>query len=288
MDTTPTEVQASAEPTAIETTSAEPVVKETHFGDDWHKKLVANDDGTVDEKELKKLERFKTPKDLAKAFIEAQNKISDGVRKPLSKDASPEAIAEWRKDMGIPDAPDGYDLNIDGVQIGEFDKPLVDTFLARMHASNASPEIVKEAIAAYYDTQRQVADTMAQMDVDGAAQKESALRELYGNEYAPNMTRISNLLATAPDGVRDALMAARSPDGSLISNKPEFNTWLTDIAMKSGQPNTTATPNSTAIARDSAEARMVEIRGKMGTQEYYANDGAMQKEYMKLLESMGR
>src|SRR3546814_3644725 len=51
--------------------------------------------------------------------------------------ATPEQIAEWRKEQGIPEKPEDYDLKFDnGLVIGEADKPLVAEFLKASHATN--------------------------------------------------------------------------------------------------------------------------------------------------------
>ena len=81
----------------------------TKPADDWRTRLAGGD-----EKELKRLSRFASEADVYKAYRELEKKKSSGeLKQALSKDATPEQIAEWRKENGIPETPDKYDLTFE-------------------------------------------------------------------------------------------------------------------------------------------------------------------------------
>src|SRR3546814_10458699 len=81
--------------------------------------------------------------------------------------ATPEQIAEWRKEQGIPEKPEDYDLKFDnGLVIGEADKPLVAAFLKASHATNVTPAQAKAQIASYYAIQEQQQAARAEKDED--------------------------------------------------------------------------------------------------------------------------
>lgn len=261
-NTTPAQTTETQEVNTTET----PVIKETVFGDDWREKLSAKDDGSVDDDLIKKLSRYNTPKDAAKALAEAQKKISEGIKKPLAKDATAEQVTAWRKENGIPEEYTGYDLNIEGVAIGEQDKPLIDTFLSRMHSKNATPELVKEAVAAYYEVQQQILDDTAVKDDTAQKQSEDVLRQEWGVEYRPNLHLASNLLAGAPEGLSGNLMTARMPDGSIVGNNPDVLRWLSSLA-RAINPIATITPTGNATVGDLNKEKS-EIEGRMGTPAY--------------------
>ncbi len=102
-------------PAATVTTT--PVVTEskTAWGEDWREKLAKGD-----EKKLKSLQRFASPEALTDSYMSAAERIRSGELKTvLPKDAKPEELAAWRKENGIPETPDKYDLTFEsGLVIG--------------------------------------------------------------------------------------------------------------------------------------------------------------------------
>src|SRR5690606_11096008 len=116
---------------------------------DWREQLANGD-----EKLLSVLKRYTSPKSWSDAAFALRQKMSSGELKRAApgKDAKPEEIAAWRKEMGIPESPDKYDLTLEGgLVIGDEDKPYISKFTERMHGKNASNEVVKEAVSAYYE-----------------------------------------------------------------------------------------------------------------------------------------
>ena len=61
----------------------------------------------VDDKELfKQLERYASEADFGKAHVSLRGKLSSGeYRRVPPKDATPEQVAEWRADIGLPARP---------------------------------------------------------------------------------------------------------------------------------------------------------------------------------------
>ncbi|MGD9659607.1 MAG: hypothetical protein AB7U61_18530, partial [Methylocystis sp.] len=77
---------------------------------------------------MKRLERFNGPRDIVDSFLEADKKIRGGkIKTAFPDNATPEQITAWRKENGIPETPDGYDIkNLgDGYVVGEADMPRV-------------------------------------------------------------------------------------------------------------------------------------------------------------------
>ena len=76
--------------------------------DDWREQLAAGDEGL-----LKQLKRYASPANYAKAGFEAQQRLRAGqAKEPLPENPTPEQITAWRKDNGIPEAPDGYKIEV--------------------------------------------------------------------------------------------------------------------------------------------------------------------------------
>ncbi len=200
-----------------------------YWPDDWRTKVAG-----TDEKALKQLARFQSPADLFKSYSEAAKKIGAGAHKAadLPADATPDQVAEYRKERGIPEAPEGYLQALpDGLVIGDDDKPLVDTYLADAHAKNLPKEAVATGLDWYYRTKEATLAAQADADKDYKSKAEDDLRSEWGNEYRENLNSAMALLDTMPvleDGtsVKSLFMGGRLADGTPIGNHPGVLRWL--------------------------------------------------------------
>lgn len=188
-----------------------------------------------DEKVVKALERFATPQDLTKSYLEAQAKIRSGeLAKPLPKDATPEQVAEWRKGNGIPEKPEGYREKLpNGLVIGEDDVPIIDKVLAGpLHKHGIRPEAVHEVIQEYYKFQDEQVQAQQAADAQAKPVLETKLREAWGNDFQANANIYQSFIAGAPEGVREALTTARDNEGNFILYRPEVVSWLVQQARE--------------------------------------------------------
>lgn len=208
--------------------------------DDWRIRMAGGD-----EKELKKLSRYASEADVYKAYRELEKKKSSGeLKAALPKGATDEQIAEWRKDNGIPEAPDKYDLSFDnGLVIGEQDKPFIDEFVGKMHGENATPAQVKAAIASYYEMIGRQQQARAEADADFEANAREALREEWGGDYKRNIGAVDGFLGSLSEEVREKLANSRTPSGELIGNDPDIIKWLAATAYEIN-PAATLMPSS--------------------------------------------
>ena len=112
---------------------------ESYWPPDW-RKTVSKDDAKV----LARLERYASPEAAMQALIAAQNRIAAGELKPvLGKNATPEQIAEYRAALGIPDAPDKYDLGKDAPKVAP---EMLSVVLKHAHEANQTPDQVKATL----------------------------------------------------------------------------------------------------------------------------------------------
>ncbi len=97
------------------------------------------------------LAKYKSLEEALKGSVHAQKLVGKGLELPTA-DAKPEQLAEFRKRAGVPDSPDKYQITLPTPPEGsgmEIDKPMLSTFLAKMHAAHARPEVVQAAIDIY-------------------------------------------------------------------------------------------------------------------------------------------
>lgn len=260
--------------------NVEPVWRE-----DWREQIAGDD-----EKALKRLQRLQSPADIFKSYRALEQKLSSGeVKASLPEGATDDQVAEWRKDNGIPEAPEGYlEKMPGGVVIGEEDKPIVEDFLKSMHAKNASPEHVGEAIAWYQREREQRIAALAEEDASYAQSSEDELRGEWGNEYRLNENRISALLDTAPEGLADALKGGRLGDGSPLFANPDMKRWLVSLATQVN-PAGTLMPGMASNKVETLQTRKAEIETMMRTnRRSYERNADVQAEYREILDVLSR
>lgn len=283
-DTTATETKTEDKAPAADKTKE---AGDTKPADDWRVKLANGD-----EKELKRLSRFASEADVYKAYRELEKKRDSGElvqKRPFPKDGKPEEIAAWRKENGVPEAPDGYDLKFDnGLVIGEEDKPLIDKFIQSMHGENASPSQVKAAISSYYSL---VAEQQAARAEADAAFKDSALDELreeWGGDFKKNVNIVSNFLSNAPDGVREMFESGRTADGQVIGNHPQVLRWIAQLAYEAN-PVASVMPNAGGNQIGSLNDEIASIEKMIGdrSSDYWSGPKAekTQARYNELLSA---
>ena len=194
-------------------TEKAPVFKET-----WRQHIAGEDKDA-----LKTLERFTDPGAMFKSYNELRTKLSKGELKahtPFPDKGTPEEQNAWRKDQGIPEKPDGYDLNLgDGLVIGDEDKPWVDMFLAKAHAAHLPPGAVKTTLSTFFGEIREKQnEAIALAEKETMKKAEDTLRETLGTEYRPTMNAIQSFL----DAKVSANSTLKTRIMKSIQMEPEF------------------------------------------------------------------
>ena len=257
------------------------------WADTWREDYAGEDDG-----KLAKLAKYASPTAAFDAMIAAQNKISSGEFKQVTAfpaEGSDEDKTTWRADNGIPEAPDKYDLT--GVEFDDEDKPVVDSFLASAHGANMSPDNVKATLDWYY--QNETAQEEARIEADNELQtaSEDTLRAEWGNEYRANVNRITGLLDTAPEGVKDKILNARFQDGTPLGSDPDSLKFLIDLALQIN-PATTLVPGAGDNINGAIADELAELESMMGskTSEYWKGPKAdkLQARYRELVDAQER
>lgn len=216
---------------SISTATAAAMEKaKTEFGgkvpDNW-REIAAKGDA----KKLEQLKRFTSYEAAMDAHFAAQETIRTGAHKKA--DAFPdkgtaEQQAEWRKAQGIPEKPEGYDLNLgEGIVIGEADKPMVDEFLKHAHGSNMTPDAVKSNLQWYFKQQQGMVKQMETENAQALQTTKKALEQKWGGDYDRNRNSVIALL--------DGRVKSDSPTKQLIINaldtNPEFAELLAGMAL---------------------------------------------------------
>ena len=257
---------------------------------DWRTHLSAGD-----EKELKQLERYTSPKDIWAKARAMEKRLSSGELKavtPFPEKGTPEQQNAWRAENGIPEAPDKYTIDLgEGVVLGEADKPIVDDFLKHMHAKNLPASLANETMKWYMDFAERQAEARYEADMQAKQTFEDTMRADWGNEYRTNMNSIGAVLDLAPEGFRDRFMQGRMADGTPFGSDPDALRWLANMARQIN-PITTITPGAGANVEQAIGDEISKLEGMMGNKgsEYWKGEFAEknQARYRELIDARDR
>lgn len=257
-----------------------PAVAAPAAPDNWREMLAGGDAN-----ELKRLERFKTPADWHKSYRELEKKLSSGQKDtPLPKDATPEQVAAWRKERGIPEKPEDYKIELpNGVVLGEADKPVVDSFTSFVHEQNWPTEYVNAGVAWYYqhqDAMRQAQEGADLADRNGLFE---TMQKEWDADFGANRNGIVNYAATNP--FIENLFGARLPNGKLFMNDPDGMRWLNKI-VEVQAPQARMVPAGAHDTRNATNSQeLASIRKTLREdRRSYDRDPKMQARFGELLE----
>lgn len=279
---TPTPTPA---PTPTPTPAPELTWPSAGFPPDWRVRWVS---GITDEKARKTaetlLERQASPTAVIEKMLNQEKALSQrsGVRKP-GENATADEVAAWRREAGIPESPDKYDIKLpEGKELGDDDKKVFKGFAERLHKAGASNDVMNEALAWYLDDSEAQFSSLVETDDRFRQESEAALRTKWGADFARNINAIGLMFADAPKGLGDALLNGRLADGRKIGDTPEMVEFLTKLSLESN-PIATLMPTGGAT-NTSVETQIAEIEKVMRTDNSkYWHDPDMQKRYGELL-----
>lgn len=212
----------------ISTTDTQPIVAPQTWPDNWRQEMAGND-----EKELKRLERLKSPAEVYKSYRELEKIKSSFTPAPKApgKDSTPEEIKAYREHLGVPEDPKGYDLTFDdGTAIGDDVMPLVEGYLKFAHENNMPPEQVKSSLKWYMDDIAQQQEQLKVINDEARINGITDLKAEWGGEFKGNMNAIQSLFTEAPEGVMSSLLGATDASGLKFANNPDNIRWLVSLA----------------------------------------------------------
>ena len=247
--------------------------------------------------DLKMLNRYKDPSGVWKAFKSLRSKMDGGeYKRRMPEGDDEEAIKQWRAEAGIPETADAYLENLpQDLQVEEDDKPYLDAYFKQMHARGVPVEDAQAGLQAYYEIQASEIEQRLEQDRVNQQRFEDELRSEWGPEYRANMNSIHNLLDThGPEGLKEALFAARLEDGTPLGDFPPFLQLLAGVSREIN-PYGTVTPivgqsASQTIADEIRQLEKESADTKGREFDYWSNPGKQQRlrELYEMQERMGR
>lgn len=202
----------------------------------------------------------------------------------LPKDAKPEELAQWRKENGIPETPDKYELKLgNNIVIGDQDKPIIDEFMKTAHGQNMTPAQVSQSVQWYFENQARQAEQRAAQDETERQSALDALNAEWGGNFRQNLNMVGGVLSHFPEGVREAIKNARLPNGRGLFNDPDVVRGFAAMALELN-PAAAITPAGNGDPVKGIDDRIAEIEKMMtDNRKAYNKDQKVQAEYRDLL-----
>ncbi len=178
--------------------------------------------------------------------------------------ASPEDIAAWRKEVGIPDTPDGYKIEPPkGVVFGDTDKPMLSSFAAHAHANNWDQKTLNDAISWYGQHQEAQLADLAAKDDSFKVEATDQLREMWpGQEYYRNTNAAKSFINTLPKDFQDLFATGRTADGRIMGDHPVILATIAQIAREVN-PAASVVPAGTQDAPKAIDTELSQLRTMM-------------------------
>lgn len=212
-----------------------------------------------DEKVRNFATRFASEADLAKWALDQREKNSTAISVP-GPDAPPEEVAEFRKKLGVPETPDGYEIPLpEGVELDDAGKGRLDAFKAAMHAKGATPDVV----AAAFETYQGMVDAELSARKEAIETARAAQRREWGGDYDRNVELAKRAARTFGDSALATMFDTESHDGKPLGEHPAILAAFAKIGKRMGEGGMIGPVDANEAA--STEARRKELQSLQTT-----------------------
>ncbi|MGF1631983.1 MAG: hypothetical protein ACFCUT_21105 [Kiloniellaceae bacterium] len=184
-------------------------------------------------------EKFTSPAEVVKSYAALQSRLGRSVVKP-GPDAGPEELAAYRRQLGVPERPEGYEVSLpknlpEPLRRDPAAEPLQQDFLKAMHEVGASNAVVQKALDWYYGN---VTQGLAQQEKGAAerrAEAEAGLRREWGGDHQRNLTFAQRAVQTFGDDAFVEFLEGQSVDGVKLGDHPAFVRAFAAIGRSMGE-----------------------------------------------------
>ena len=223
------------------------IVTEGKTDDNHGAKAEGNQQGAsdwakdFDEGLRKRVEKFKTPADLAKSYVELETYSSKSFQ-----DMTPEQKEKYIKRLGLPESPDGYELSTVSLPQGIERSPRADAeFKKLVHDMKLTKEQAKGIHE--YSMRKFSESVIAAREAEKrqSEEKENALRTAWGAALEANNQSVEKLIRLGGDEFVQAMNSGPGKEPSIRKGLFEISKLLANETLVSGrveQPKSQARP----------------------------------------------
>ncbi len=245
-------------------------------------------DNIQDEKLRGHAERFTTPEDLVKSHLDLRTKLSSAIFIP-GKDADEKDIQAFRKAIGVPEKPEGYEFKMpEGKEAGENDKAFQEAARQAFHKLGIPAPAAAGLNAWWNEMTSAMQAAQVEADKQYAAQTEAALKKEWGDDYDRNHALANKALESffEKEG-KEAFQTLELKDGRLLGDHPEVVKAFAKIGREMvnfGPDPALATNEQTTIQEkfNDLQKRKMDARNAGKTDEAERLDAEQAKLYERL------
>jgi hypothetical protein len=199
--------------------------------------------GGIEDPDLRRVaEKFASPGEVVKSYAALERRLGRSVVKP-GPEAGPEEIARYRRQLGVPESAEDYDLRLpddlpEALREDPAGEALRRDFLQAMHAAGASGEVVQSALDWYYASAAESLAAQERAAAERGAEAEAELRREWGGDHERNVALARRAAQSFGDEAFAEFLEAETAAGVRLGDHPAFLRAFAAVgrAMDEDQP----------------------------------------------------
>lgn len=196
--------------------------------------------GTFSDDLKKNVSRYKTPEEMAKAYVNLQSKLGNSTQIP-GNDASDEDWATFYKRIGRPDSPDGYELaNVErDANLPQDQQGAEQQFARAAHSNGLTKEQARRMWKYMLDSSAGMLNAINTSRKEGLQKAETDLRAELGTEYGSGLQLMKRVVGRfADEQARAALDEGLGNDPRLIRMLINIGKVMSEDTLEGRVPTT--------------------------------------------------
>jgi hypothetical protein len=154
----------------------------------------------------------------------------------LPDESDPTDIERFRKEIGVPESPDAYDLGDFAPPEGmPWDDDLQSRMLARFHADGITGTLAPKLIAAFAEEQKASFELLQRQEEAKRVETIQELQRELGTQYAPRLAMANRLIDEFSGDDIDTIREMRLADGSPMRQHPAIVKLFMNAGMGLGE-----------------------------------------------------
>ncbi len=219
-------------------------------------------DGLASDAAKEYAERFTDVSKLVDGAIDMRKQLSTAIVLP-GKDATPEELVAYRKQIGVPKTPEGYKFSVlKGEEPTDTDKAFQASLAKTFHAADITSDQAKLLNTSWNELVEATRDSQIVADKQFADAAETALRKAWpGEEYAKNKGHAERASAWAFGDQMEEVRHLETKDGNFIMDHPVMLRAWAAIGREMQEGG--LVPPMDADATEQAQDQINELRGRI-------------------------
>lgn len=206
-------------------------------------------------------DRIASPVDAIKVIQDLRTQNSQRIKVP-GEGATEEDLAKYRKAIGVPDKPDGYEVTLpDGLQMTEADQAVLSQIAPIAHETGVPKEAFNKFVGKYLELSKQAEQQAIQTINQFGEQAEKQLKREWQGEYDRNVN-LAGRLAETIGGAEFKAFLNETPiaGGGMLGDHPVLVRFLATVARRTdeGDLMLTATPEEKQNIQSEIDAMLKE------------------------------